>query len=138
MPRTEECARHSSCDCVHVEQVLEEAEEDEVLPAVKHIEGDLRTGGHVIEQLGPLFEGYAHTLHRLADDLEELRAHLSGQRRFRVRVVCGTVFAEDAEEAIRKAETADCRTTDYETQVEHRPLVEPTGASRGAPDPSSR
>lgn len=129
MAREEGCARHQSCDCVQVEQVLETVETDEALSEARMIACDLRIGGHVIDELGHLFEGYAPVLHGLADDLQDIVAHLDGQRRYRVDIRCGTVFAETEQEAIEKAELADCRTTEHEAEVEHRPLIETTETS---------
>lgn len=123
MARREECARHQSCDCVKIEKVLDAAEEDEVLPEAWKIASDLRIGGFEIVEMGPLFRDYAPILHRLADDLEEIVAHLRGQRRYRVDLHYGTIFAEDEDEAVRKAWVADARLAEAEEDVEHRPMV---------------
>lgn len=104
--------------------MLDAAEENEALDEARTIAYDLRGGGHLIKELGPLFRAYAPTLHRLADDLEELVAHLRGQRRYSVEQHHGVVFAEDEKDAIRKAWIADHRSTEYEAEAEPRPMVE--------------
>lgn len=129
MARRNVCVSHTSCDCVHVERVLDEADERGALKRASSIARDLQFGALILRKLGPLFEGRAPRIQEMADDLEDVVAYLQGETRYTVTLYHGTVYAEDEQEAIMRARRDETRRNDHEVEIDHRPLVEETDRS---------